>query len=152
MTNQTFRSIFLGIVSNLITVIIVPVITIALGLYLTVSLESRLAICNMALVLTAILLILNLRFSPRRVRVIRTHEQPHTYLIEKDIARHIPDGETFTYLGQLYGFDWKDIDTITNDEFKKQFSTGSTLPSIVPHCLKFCERNRKSEQKVEKGI
>ena len=151
MANHTFKVIFLGILSNLITVIIVPVFTIALGLYLTVSLESRLAICNMALVLTAILLILNLRFSPRRVRVIRTHEQPHTYLIEKDIARHIPDGETFNYLGQLYGFDWKDIDTITNEEFKKQFSTGSTLPSIVPHCLRFCEQKQKSEQNVQQG-
>jgi hypothetical protein len=152
MTNQTFKSVFLGIVSNLITAIIIPVITIALGFYLTVSLESRLAIFNMALILAAILLILNLRFSPRRVRVIRPHEQPHVYFIEKNIARHIPDQETFNYLGQIYGFDWKDIDMVTNDEFKKQFSTGSTLPSIVPHCLKFCEQKQKSEQSVQQGI
>lgn len=152
MANHTFKSIFLGIVSNLITAIIVPVITIALGLYLTVSLESRLAICNMAFILTTILLILNLHFSPRRVRVIRTLEQPHIYLIKKDIARHIPDPETFNYLGQIYGFDWKDIDTITNDEFKNQFSTGSTLPNIVPHCLEFYERRRQSEQNIQKGI
>jgi hypothetical protein len=106
----------------------------------------------MAFILTTILLILNLHFSPRRVRVIRTLEQPHIYLIEKDIARHIPDPETFNYLGQTYGFDWKDIDTITNDEFKNQFSTGSTLPSIVPHCLEFYERKRQSEQNIQKGI
>ena len=152
MANQTFRSVFLGIVSNLITAIIIPVITIALGLYLTVSLESRLAIFNMAFILATILLILNLRFSSRRVRVIRPHEQPHVYLIEKNIARHIPDSETFNYLGQIYGFDWKDIDMITNDEFKKQFSTGSTFPSIVPHCLRFYEQKQKSEQNVRQGV
>jgi hypothetical protein len=132
------------------TPIIVPIITIALGFYLTVSLESRLTICNMAFILATILLILKLHFSPRRVRVIRTHEQPHTYLIEKNIAKHIPDSETFNYLGQIYGFAWKDIDIITNDEFKK-FSTGSALHSIVPHCLKFYELKRQSEQNIQKG-
>lgn len=149
--SQIFRSIFLGIVSNLLTPIMVPIITIVLGLYLTVSLESRLTICNMALILATILLILKLHFSPRRVRVIRTHDQPHVYLIEKNTAKHIPDPETFNYLGQTYGFDWKDIDTITNDEFKKKFSAGSPLHSIIPHCLKFYERKRESEQNIQKG-
>ena len=127
MMNPTFKSVFLGIISNLITAIIIPVITIALGLFLPISLESKLAISNMALILAAILLILNLHFSSKRVRVIRPHEQPHVYLIEKNLARHIPDGETFKYLGEIYGFDSKDIDMVTNEEFKRQFSSGSTF-------------------------
>lgn len=150
MTSHTVKSIIVGIASNLITTIILPVITIALAFYLTVSLESRLAICNMALILTTILLILNIHFSPRRVRVIRTLEQSHAYLVEKNIARHIPDERTFNYLGQIYGFDWKDIDKITDDEFKNQFSTGSTLPSIVPHCVEFYEQKQQSEQNMQK--
>ena len=142
MMNQIFRSIFSGIVSNIITAILFPAI-ITLQLYLNVSLESRLAICNMAFILTTILLILNHHFSPRRVRVIQIHDRDHVYFIEQNIARHIPDPHTFEYLGKLHGFAWNDIDKITNDEFKKQFSAGSSLPSIVPHCQKFCEERVK---------
>lgn len=145
MANHIFKSIFLKIVSNLIPTIIVPVFAIALGLYFAVSLESKLAIWNMAFILATFLLILYLHLSPRRVRVVSIHAQPHVYLIEKGIARHIPDPETFNYLGQIYGFDWKDIDMITNDEFKNQFSTGSTLHSIVSHLESYKQKGQSKQ-------
>lgn len=149
MKNHTFRSVFLGIVSNLITAIIIPLITIALGFSLNISLESKLLFLNMSFILAAIFLILNLRFAKRPFRLIRPHEQPHIYLVENNIARHIPDPETFNYLGQLYGFDWKDVDQVSNDELKNQFSTGSVLPSVVPHFQRYYEQKQKTEQ-IEK--
>jgi len=149
MADQTtFSSIFHGIISSLIAAIILPVISIPLGFYFSVSLESKLIIFNIALVLSAIL-VMNHHFSPQRVRVIRHQAQPHTYLVEKNVARHIPDVETFNYLGQIYGFDWKDVQEITYDKFIKQFSTGSTMPSIKPHCQEF-HKQRMIEQNAQK--
>lgn len=132
MANQALRTVLLGIVSNLITPIIPLLISIILSLFLRISLELKLAIFNMGLILVAILIILKLHFSPKRVRVIRVHDHPHIYIIEKNVARHIPNMDTFRYLGELYGFHEQDVETITNDEFKK-FSAGSTLPSITSH-------------------
>jgi hypothetical protein len=132
MASQAWKSFFLNIISNLITPIILFLISIILGIFLNISLESKLAIVNIALIVVAILIILKLHFSPKRVRVIRVHDHPHIYMIEKNIARHIPNMATFNYLGELYGFHEKDIETITDDEFKK-FSRESILPDVIPH-------------------
>ena len=146
MPNHAVRTVFLGIISSLITAIIIPAITIILGLSLNISLESRLIVFNMALILAVIFLILNQRFSTRQFRLIRPHEHHEVYLVERNIARHIPDEFTFNYLGQLYGFAWKDIDMVTNDEIKKQYSSGSTLPSVLPYCQQFHEQKKKNEK------
>ena len=132
MASQAWKSFFLNIISNLITPIILFLISIILGIFLNISLESKLAIVNIALIVVAILIILKLHFSPKRFRVIRVHDYPHIYMIEKNIARHIPNMNTFNYLGELYGFHEKDIEIITDDEFKK-FSRESTLPDVIPH-------------------
>ncbi len=149
MTNPTFSSIFYGVVSNLIAAVILPVISIIVGIYFSVSLESKLIIFNIAIVLSAII-VMNYHFAPKRVRVVQQQGQPHIYLIEKNIARHIPEPTTFSYLGQIYGFDKKDVEVITYDEFREQFSSGSTLPSIIPYCQEF-HNQRMKEQNAQKG-
>lgn len=142
--NQTFRSTISGIISSLInTAIILPIISIFLGFYLTISLEAKLAIFNIGFILFAIILILKFHFAHESVRVIRAQTSHHTYLVQKKIARHIPDEETFNYLGEIYGFHWGKIEVISHDEFTKQFSTESVLPSIIPHCRAFCEKQKK---------
>lgn len=142
--NQTAKSIIPALIANLINwAFIVPLISLALGFYLSVSLEAKLAIFNMALVLLVIILILRHQFSPQGVRVIRTQIAVNTYLVKNKVARHIPDAETFEYLGEIYGFHWGNIEMIPHDEFKRQFSTESTLPSILPHCQKFYEQKIK---------
>lgn len=146
---QAFRSIIPGIVSGLINAaIILPIISIFLGFYLSVSLEAKLAIFNIGLILFAIILTLKFHFTNESVRIIKTQTSHHTYLVKKNIARHIPDGETFEYLGEMYGFHWGKIEVISHDEFTRQFSTDSTLPSIIPHCQAFCEKHKKQKEKV----
>jgi len=78
--------------------------------------------------------------APTARRVIRPYEQKHQYLIENNIARHIPDPETFEYLGQLYMFDWDDSERVTHEYFKKNFLKESPLPSILPHCRAYHEK------------
>jgi hypothetical protein len=131
---QSIKTVFLGIISNIITPLIISLGGVAAGLFTSFSYEIRIAVLNAALSLSIIILILNLRFSPlspQAVRVIKTEITAHTYLVQNNVARHIPDGETFEYLGKLYGFHWGSIETIRHDEFKRQFTTESTLPSIL---------------------
>ena len=134
---QNIKTIFLGITCNLITPLLVSIGGIAVVMFYSFSYELNFIIINIALSLSIIILILNHHFSNKRIRVLRTLDNHPVYLIEKNVARHIPDPETFNYLGQIYGFDWKDIESITNNEFSKQFSTSSILPSIKPHCEAF---------------
>ena len=70
----------------------------------------------------------------KRVRIIRDPRDPErfTYLVEKDMCFHIPDPETFNYLGSYLGFSWKDLEDINTDDFKRKFKVGRQLPSIRP--------------------
>ena len=69
----------------------------------------------------------------KRVRIIRDSRDPDhfTYLVErKNICFHIPDPETFSYLGSYFGFSWKDLEDFSPEEFKRKFVIGRQLPSI----------------------
>ncbi|MGA2317409.1 MAG: hypothetical protein ABSG71_13640 [Thermodesulfobacteriota bacterium] len=74
----------------------------------------------------------------KRIRIIRDPRDPQgfTYLLEKDICCHIPDPETFNYLGNYFGFSWKDLEDINSDDFKRKFKIGRQLPSIRACCQK----------------
>jgi uncharacterized membrane protein len=85
---------------------------------------------------------------PERVRVIREFTKPHQYIIKNNIVRHIPDEETFNYLGQLHGFDWGSSEGFAPDDFK-QFSIGDALPSILPYCQAFLKREIKTKVEYE---
>ncbi|MEN6624477.1 MAG: hypothetical protein ABFD50_23385 [Smithella sp.] len=138
------KSVIPGIIAGIINyAFILPAISFAASFYPSFSFSEKLSFVNMTLILIAILLILRHHYLIKRIRVVRTHENHPVYLVEKNIARHIPDPETFDYLGQLYGFHWKDVEVFTQEEFKKMFSSGSTLPSIIPHCQAFNEKNKK---------
>jgi hypothetical protein len=142
--NQNVKTIIPSIIGGLINwAIILPIGSIFLGFYLSVSLEAKLAMFNGALILLVIILLFRHHFSPHRVRVMKSDRTPHTYLIKDKVARHIPDMETFEYLGQLYGFHQRDIEEIPYNDFTKQFSTESTLPSILPHFQKIYEQKIK---------
>jgi hypothetical protein len=146
MMHQIFMALIPGLINGLI---ILPLASIFLGFYLSVSLESKLALFSIALILVIIILILRYRFAPERVRVVKTQVAHHTYLIQKNVARHIPDAETFDYLGEIYGFHWGTIETVSHDSFIKRFSVGSMLPSIRPHCKAFCDAQREQSLQNE---
>lgn len=149
--NQTAKSVIPGIIAGVINyAFIIPLISIAAAFYPSFSFVEKLSFVNMALILFAILLTLRHQYSPQRMRLIRIHETDPVYLIEKNTARHIPDPGTFDYLGKLYGFHWKDVEVITQGEFKNQFSNGSALPSILPHCQAFYEQ--KIEQDKQRRL
>lgn len=57
------------------------------------------------------------------------------YIIENGSRFHIPDPQTFEYLGKYFGFKWSDAKSVGEDEAKK-LNTGRPLPSILPHCSK----------------
>jgi hypothetical protein len=137
---NTLKSIFIGIVTNLITPFVIPIIVFLVGLFIPVSVELKIALLNTALLLFLIFLLHYFCFSPRQPRVVRQTDREAIYLVEKRTYRHIPDRETFNYLGQFLGFRWSDIETMTPVEFGKQFSAGSMLPSILPHCEKYCDK------------
>lgn len=144
--NQTARSVVPGIIAGLINgAILLPLIPLALAFYLSVSLEAKLSIANIALILFTIILILRNKFYPQQIRVARSQISHHTYLIQKNVAKHIPDKETFEYLGQIYGFHWGKIEVLPDDVFTKQFFVDSALPSIHPHCQAFYEQKKAQE-------
>jgi hypothetical protein len=143
VNTQDLKSILIGIVANLITPFVIPTIVFLVGLLLPVSVESKIALLNTTLLLFLIFLLLHFRFSPRRPRVVRQTDRPEIYLIEERTYRHIPDRETFIYLGQFLGFRWSDVEVMTPVEFGKQFSAGSMLPSIRPHCETYCDKSRE---------
>jgi hypothetical protein len=126
---QSAQTFFLGLVNNLLTALIVFIVGIVLSYFLDASLEAKLAICNMALLLSTIILILSNRFYNRRTRLIHVKGHVQQYIVENNTYKHIPDPETFNYLGQVFGFSWKDSDEISDNEFKR-LSSGSTLPSV----------------------
>lgn len=72
------------------------------------------------------------------IRIIRDPRDPQqfTYLVEEKKCCHIPDPETFNYLGNYFGFSWKDLEDINTDDFKRKFKVGRQLPSIRPCCQK----------------
>jgi hypothetical protein len=126
---RDIKTVFLGIVGNLITPFVVIAAGIAMSFYSSASIELKVAFCNIALLIAAIILILSNRFYHHRVRLIHVKGHIHQYIVENNTYKHIPDPETFNYLGQVLGFDWKDSEEITDDKFRK-LSSGSTLPSV----------------------
>ena len=68
----------------------------------------------------------------KRIRIIRDPRDPErfTYLAEKNMCFHIPDPETFSYLGSYFGFSWKDLEDVSSNDFKRKFTIGRQLPSI----------------------
>lgn len=137
------REFFFAILGDLITPLIVSAVGFIVALLLSVSFESKLIICNIALGLSIVILILNLRFPSRRIGVIKMFGQQEVYLTEGNGARHIPDPKTLDYLGRIHGLSWGDIQEITPDEFRKRFTRGSMLPSIHPYCEAFYEEKIK---------
>ncbi len=145
--DQTVKSVIPGVIAGLINwAFILPAISIGAAFYPSLSFEAKLSFVNTALILVTILLILRREFSRQRVRVIKTQIAPHTYLVQKNVARHIPDTETFEYLGKIYGFHQGNIETIAHDDFGKLFSTESTLPSILPFCQAFYLQKVKQQK------
>jgi hypothetical protein len=68
----------------------------------------------------------------RNIRIIRDPRDPYqfTYLVEGNKCYHIPDPETFNYLGSYLGFSWNDLEDISADDLKREFTIGRQLPSI----------------------
>jgi|GEM_PF-948192 hypothetical protein len=81
-------------------------------------------------------LIKGLMRTKKGTRIIRDPRDPQgfTYVVEKDKCFHIPDPETFNYLGSYLGFSWKDLEDISTDDFRSKFTIGRQLPSIRPFC------------------
>jgi hypothetical protein len=63
------------------------------------------------------------------VRVIK-NPAGYQYLVEGDTCFHIPDPDTFNYLGNFFGFTWNDSRLMLPDEIKNNFKMGKALPSI----------------------
>lgn len=141
---ENLKALFLTIVGNLITPLVVTLGGIAVSYFSPSTSEIKLIIINSALTLSAIILILNNRYAPRRVRLVHVKGHINQYIIENNIYKHIPDPETFDYLGQVFGFDWKDSEEISDDKFK-EFSSGSTLPSITSYCIAFYQKIKTQE-------
>jgi hypothetical protein len=54
----------------------------------------------------------------------------YQYLVEGDTCFHIPDPDTFNFLGNFFGFTWRDSQLMLPDEIKRNFKIGKALPSI----------------------
>lgn len=54
----------------------------------------------------------------------------HQYLVDGDTINHIPDPETFNYLGSFLGFTWTDSELVGSDEIASRFKKGRQLPSV----------------------
>lgn len=138
------KALLPGLINGLI---IIPVVGIIVGFWNSEDWPIRLGIFNVALIVIVILLMVGQRFTRQRIRVAQTQGQPHVYLIENKTARHIPDPPTFEYLGKVYGFYGKDIEVMSDYSFRKSFSNGSVIPSILPHCRAYHEEiiNQQSQ-------
>ncbi len=66
------------------------------------------------------------------VRIIKNSKSYH-YLVEGNSCFHIPDPETFNYLGSYLGFSWSDAKEMLPDEISRRFTIGKALPSIRLH-------------------
>ena len=56
--------------------------------------------------------------------------ETYCYLVEGNGCFHIPDPETYNYLGSYLGFSWNDLEIMTPNELKRKFNIGKQLPSI----------------------
>jgi uncharacterized protein with PQ loop repeat len=65
--------------------------------------------------------------------VINDPSDGYQYLVQNNTCYHIPDPETFKYLGQIFGFKWADSKPMPLDEIKKKFIIGKDLSSIKLH-------------------
>jgi len=135
--NKDFRSFIIGIFSSLTTMFIAFIIPAGAGFLLTNSLEIRMSFINTGLILFLISFIFYININQTRPKLIQPFDRHHVYLIENNTARHIPDPPTLDYLGKLYGVFINDIENIIPEEFKKKYTTGSALPSIVPYCQQY---------------
>jgi hypothetical protein len=70
-----------------------------------------------------------------KIRVIKNPDDFY-YLVDGNICSHIPDAETFNYLGGYFGFSWGDAILMLPDEIKRQFVLGTQLPTIRSFCSK----------------
>ena len=133
---KKLNSLLLGILGNFITMFVVSIGAFIGTFYAKFYDQPIISLVNTTLLLFMMFLMLYLHYSPKRPLVVRKAVDSATYLIENHTYHHIPDKQTFEYLGELNGFQWTDIKVLTVEEFENQFSAGSSLPSILPHCKK----------------
>lgn len=134
---KDFRSFIINIFSNLTTMFIAFFGPLIYGYFFGSSFESKLAFINMGLILFLISVIFNFRFTKIRPILVQPVDRGHVYLIENNTAKHVPDPPTLDYLGKLNGVNIPDIERITPEEFKRKYTTGNALPSILPYCVQY---------------
>lgn len=132
---------FTGNFANLIAVIsFLTVVTIGVMTYLG-KFDDKLQFVAMLFLLFLILLIcgwiayqLNEMRFPKRPRIIKTFDQPDTYIFYQGIWRKIPDWQTRNYLAHLLGFriGEEDIEEVSK-EFVRQMKIGAPLESIFTY-------------------
>ncbi len=69
----------------------------------------------------------------QKVRLIQDPASEKCYLVRGKTISHIPDPETFRYLGSYFGFSWANVETVLQDEINRKFTISTPLPSILKH-------------------
>lgn len=142
------KSFFWGTMASVVGWVVVVVLTFIAALFLNYSVEIKLAILTAGVVLL-ISMIAYIHFVPQKIIVLGRHDTQHKYLIDKNTYRHIPDQETFDYLGEYLGFNRNDIVTKEADAIKRMYSPGSKIPSILPYCERY--HKKKVEEEKQSG-
>jgi hypothetical protein len=68
--------------------------------------------------------------APPERSLIRDPSDGKVYLVEGKTCYHIPDPDTFNYLGSYLGFSMGEVKQMTTDDIKSKFIIGKQLPSI----------------------
>ena len=131
----------LGNTANLIGV--VPVVIVVLGGVTAYLIKADESVQFMLLISLLILIILsslysanklNELLSPKKPRIIKTFDQPDTYIFYQGVWRKIPDWQTRDYLAHVLGFrpGEEDIEDVSK-EFIRTMKTGAPLESVFTY-------------------
>jgi len=132
---------FIGNFANLITVVPLIVGIVVSALVYLVNLDDKLQFITLFFLLIVILTIcglvayrLNEMVFPKKPRVIKSFDQPDTYIFYQGVWRKIPDPKTRDYLAHILGFrpGEEDIEAVPPD-FVRQMKIGAPLESILTY-------------------
>ncbi len=66
----------------------------------------------------------------QKIRLIQDPTSGKCYIVKGKKISHIPDPETFSYLGSYLGFSWANVETVLQDEINHSYTIVQPLPSI----------------------
>ena len=133
------ENLWLSVVGGLVTIVVVSVIESITGFFQKLSIDTKLfiiAILLLSVLIACIRIIFDLHKHeyPRNPKLIKSHNEPDTYLFIRGRWRRIPDWQSRDYLSTVLDFRSGEEDIkLESKDYVDKLSKGAPLESVFTY-------------------